>query len=450
MKHSRAHRITCAAITLCSCTALPASTQTIDENLKLLPTDGAAEDNFGTSIAISGTIAIIGAVGDDDLGSFSGSAYLFDTTTGQQIAKLLPDDGAEQDFFGESVAISGLTAVVGARGNDDNGNFSGSAYLFDVLSGLQTLKFLPDDGAERDFFGLSVATNGNIVAIGSREEDEPGSVYLFDLLGQQLNKLQPDDGRPGAHFGDSLAMSGDLVVIGAPSDIPIISRSGSAYVFNASTGEQVTKLIPKDGESFDEFGHSVAIYGDTVVVGAPRDKTDQGEHRGAAYMFNAISGQQITKLIPNDTDDSVLFGSSVAISGNAVLVGARLDDVNGLNSGSVYRFDMNTGLQIDKLLPTDGGAENNFGYSIAMSENTVAIGAVYDDDNDFRSGSSYIFTVAPCTADLTGDNTLNFFDVSAFLTAFGAREPIADFNNDGVFNFFDVSAFLEAYLAGCP
>ncbi|MGI9014539.1 MAG: FG-GAP repeat protein, partial [Phycisphaerales bacterium] len=99
---------------------------------KLLPQDGAADDGFGISVSISGAIAVVGAPFDDDNATNSGSAYLFDVTTGQQITKLRAQDGAALDYFGYSVAINGDTAIVGAYWDDDNGSYSGSAYLFDI------------------------------------------------------------------------------------------------------------------------------------------------------------------------------------------------------------------------------------------------------------------------------------------------------------------------------
>ena len=150
----------------------------------LLANDGAAGDNFGYSVAISGDTAIVGAWGDDDNGSKSGSAYLFDSTTGRQIAKLLPDDGAANDYFGIFVSISGATAVVGAYFDDDNGADSGSAYLFDTTTGRQIAKLLPDDGAEDDEFGYYVAISGATAIVGAHHDDDnggnSGSAYLFD------------------------------------------------------------------------------------------------------------------------------------------------------------------------------------------------------------------------------------------------------------------------------
>jgi hypothetical protein len=131
-------------------------------------------DYFGYSVAISGTTAIVGAFGDDDNASESGSAYLFDTITGTQIAKLLPSDGAESDHFGISVAISGTTAIVGAPWDDDNGIHSGSAYLFDTTTGNEIAKLLPSNGGAEHHFGRSVAISGTDYIVGSNQEETLG------------------------------------------------------------------------------------------------------------------------------------------------------------------------------------------------------------------------------------------------------------------------------------
>ena len=152
------------AATVSMLSTAPAQADLGDQLFKLLPDDGAANDDFGSAVAMSGTTAILGAYADDDNGSCSGSAYLFDTTTSKQIAKLLADDGASGDFFGSSVAICGSpgneVAIVGSAGDDDNGSFSGSAYLFDTTTGRQIAKLLPNDGEAGDQFGWSVAISG--------------------------------------------------------------------------------------------------------------------------------------------------------------------------------------------------------------------------------------------------------------------------------------------------
>jgi len=145
-----------------------------DQIHKMHADDGAAGDGFGVSMAISGNVAVIGAPRDDDHGTDSGSAYLLDVTTGQQIFKLLPIDGAASDQFGSSVAIDGNLAVVGAWSNNDNGSDSGSVYVFDVNTGKQLLKILPSDGAAFDNFGHAVAISGNTVVIGALFDNDKG------------------------------------------------------------------------------------------------------------------------------------------------------------------------------------------------------------------------------------------------------------------------------------
>ncbi|MFB3139453.1 MAG: FG-GAP repeat protein, partial [Phycisphaerales bacterium] len=159
----------------------PAYADLGDQLFKLLPDDGAAFDWFGRSVAIGGATAIVGAFWHDDNGDNSGSAYLFDISDPanpmqlcQLLCKLLPDDGAVGDIFGGSVAISGATAIVAAAYDDDNGSFSGSAYLFDTTSGEQIAKLLPEDGATDDLFGWSVAISGTTALAGALVDDDNG------------------------------------------------------------------------------------------------------------------------------------------------------------------------------------------------------------------------------------------------------------------------------------
>ncbi len=151
--------------------AYTATTQAapFDTETKITAADAAADDWFGRSVAISGNTALVGARRDDDGGSDSGSAYLFDVNTGSQLAKLTASDAAEGDRFGFSVAISGNTALVGARRDDDGGFDSGSAYLFDVTTGNQIAKLTADDAEAEDWLGSSVAINGNTALVGQGE-----------------------------------------------------------------------------------------------------------------------------------------------------------------------------------------------------------------------------------------------------------------------------------------
>ena len=313
------------------------------EIAKLLPGDGTLQDGFGMAVGISGTTAIVGAyLADHGVGSGSGAAYLFDTTTGQQVAKLIPGDGAMNEYFGVSVAISGTLAIVGAYWDDVHGYRSGSAYVFDTTTGQQIYKFAPADGAAGDNFGFSVAIDGTTAVIGAVASDhngaQSGSAYVYDLTtGQGLGRLAPLDNTTGDSLGWSVAISGTTALVGAIGDDDNGSTSGSAYLFDTITGQQLAKLHPGDGAANDWFGVSVGISGTTAVVGAYKDD-DNGTDSGSAYLFDTSTGQQLAKLLPGDgaADDSL--GWSVGISGVTAIVGAYKDDDLGTDSGSAYLF----------------------------------------------------------------------------------------------------------------
>ena len=383
-----------------------------EQTAKLLADDGAAGDVFGRYVAISGTTSIVGARNDDDNGENSGSAYLFDTTTGQQIAKLLPEDGEAGEFFGGSVSIGATTAIVGAWRDDDNGDWSGSAYLFDTTTGQQIAKLLPEDGEEGEYFGGSVSIGATTAIVGAWRDDDngflSGSAYLFDATtGQQIAKLLPNDGAADDRFGASVAISGSTAIVGSTGDDDNGEDSGSAYLFDTTTGQQIAKLLPNDGAWQDRFGICVEISGNMAIVGASRND-DNGENSGSAYLFDTTTGQQIAKLLPNDGAADDRFGASVAISESTAIVGSTGDDDNGEDSGSVYLFDLNNGRQIGKLIANDGEKGDSFGTEVGISGTTVVVGA--PNDNGVDSGSAYLFDVSSCGGtDLINADQYNIF-----------------------------------------
>ena len=398
---SSPRRFAFAAITLSAMAALPAVGQTINEDYKLLASDGASGDAFGYSTAIWGTRVIIGAPDDEDNGSSSGSAYLFDTTSGEQIAKLLPNDGDAGHSFGISVGITGTMAIIGAPGDDDNGFYSGSAYLFNTITGQQIAKLLPNDGAFSDNFGTSIAISGTTALVGSPSDDDngfnSGSAYLFDTItGLQIAKLLPSDGAAGDAFGTSVAISGTKALVGAYRDDDNGISSGSAYIFDTTTGQQIAKLLPEDGAERDLFGISVAISGTTAVVGAEWESNENGSRSGSAYIFDTTTGQQIFKLLANDGAQDDFFGRSVGISGATAIVGAYWDDDNNIeNSGSAYLFDTTTGLQVAKLLASDSMTWDYLGNSVAISGTTAVVGSSnnlnYGNGGPYHTGAAYFF-----------------------------------------------------------
>jgi len=371
--------------------------------LEFFPNDRATGDGFGGSVGIADGVIIVGAIGNDDNGVGSGSAYLFNAATRTQIAKLLPSDGAANNQFGISVAIGSGVAVVGARGHNHSGVNSGSVYLFNATTGVQINELLPSDGVSNGYFGNSVAIEGTTVVVGAPWDDDlgadSGSVYLFNsITGVQTNKLNAGDGVVSDWFGHSVAIGGGIIAVGSPKDDDAGDQSGSVYLFDESTGLQTFKLTANDATMGDNFGVSLSISNGVLAVGAELDN-HSGVNSGSVYLFNATTGVQITKLLPSDgvTDDN--FGASVAISPDYVLVGAPLADVPvgvGNMEGAVYLFNTNTYTRIAKLTASDGEAGDNLGRSVAIDGTLAVLGCpVGDDSITLNAGSAYPFDLAP-------------------------------------------------------
>ncbi len=273
------------------------------EKAKLVASDGSPRDRFGRAVALAGDTAVVGAWLDDDHGPSSGSAYIFrrDGSAWVEEAKLVPFDGGPGDGFGLAVTVSsGLLqwVVIGAWRDDDNGAESGSAYVFraDGSTWIEEAKLTPADPAPYQVFGAAVAISGSTVLVGAHGDDEngwfSGAAYVFQYDGQgwiEQAKLLAFDGEMDDTFGLALALSGDppnLAVIGAWRDDDNGPYSGSAYVFRRDSSRWVeeAKLLASDGEEQDEFGCAVAVYGRTALVGARHDY--DGDNAGAAYFFD--------------------------------------------------------------------------------------------------------------------------------------------------------------------
>jgi len=393
---------------------------TAEEEAKLVPADGVAGDHFGAGIALDGATAIVGAAQNDEAGFTAGAAYVFtrvaDLWTEQQ--KLLPTDGTSEENFGGSVSIDGNTALVGARRDDANGLNAGSAYVFTRSGGAWTLqaKLLAGDGDGDDQFGGSVAVHGNTALIGALfDEDngaESGSAYVFTRSGgvwTETVKLLPADGDVSDRFGASVALDGDTALIGAERDDDNGAFSGSAYVFVRTAGvwEFQAKLLAADGAASDQFGSRVALSGDTALVGAYTDD-DDNTASGSAYVFvrTGSSWSQQAKLLPSDGSPIDNFGLGVDIDGDTALVGSRLNDGSAFNSGSAYVFTRKGKVWTErvKLIPADGPENAEFGTFVALDGDTAIGGSVFDDDNGQSSGAAYVFRLAEDGDDVPGSS----------------------------------------------
>ena len=379
---------------------------------KLTASDAAQFDWFGRSVAISGDTAVVGAQGDDDHGSDSGSAYVFTRsgTMWSQQQKLTAADGAANDYFGIAVAISGELAFVGSGyvsstfGMPTN---TGSVYAFTRTgtTWTQKQKMTAADAGAGDSFGYSLAVTSSTLAVGavydsSLDADE-GSAYAFAYSGStwaQQAKVDGPDSAARDFFGVSVSLSGDTALVGAMGDSPAGSSSGSAYVYTRNNSEwlEQQKLVASDATPGDQFGRSVSISGDTAIVGAYAYSVNTGTKSGAAYIFTRSGNAwtQQAKLSPSDGAAGDCFGVSVAISGDTAVVGALYNDYMEQDSGAAYVFTRSNGVwtQQDQLLAADAAVGDYLGYSVSISSDTVAVGAYGDDDGGIDSGSTYIFT----------------------------------------------------------
>ncbi|MEA5075213.1 MAG: tandem-95 repeat protein, partial [Coriobacteriia bacterium] len=370
---------------------------------KLLADDGASADQLGYSVAIDGDTAIVGAPKDGDMGPQSGSAYVFTRSGGTwtQQAKLTAADGASFQYFGTSVSLSGDTAMIGASGANTN---RGCVYVFARAAGVWTeqVKLTAADGEAGDQFGAKVALSGGTAVVGAPYDDDKGlnsgAAYVFTGSGAiwtQQVKLTATDAVDESRFGSSAAIDGDTVVVGSYMDDYKGTDSGSVYVFTrfGTSWSQQAKLTAADGAASEFFGYSVAVSGDTALIGASRDG-EKGTGAGAAYVFtrSGASWSQEAKLTAADGGANDYFGISVALAGGSAVIGSYFDDDKGSASGSAYVFTRagTSWWQQAKLTAADGAATDYFGVSVALSGGTAVIGSYMDDDKGTDSGSAYI------------------------------------------------------------
>ena len=350
---------------IASSATVPATAQTT-EDVQLPNSDPGGFH----SIAIRPDRIVAGAPQAEFAGPEKGTAYLFDAATGQQLLRFDAGDAESFDWFGSSVTLNDDVVLVGSPRHNEFAFMAdtGAAYVFSATTGQQLHDLTPADLGSGRRFGTSVSLSGDLAAIGA--EGFEGAVYVFDVAaGSELRKLTASDGVNGDRLGGSVSISGALIAAGARyAD----SQAGAAYLFDANSGAELLKLLPADGAAGDTFGEAVAIDGDRVVVGAPRHDFN-GERSGAVYIFDAVTGNELMKLVASDGVAHDRFGSSVAIHGPTIVVGAPQADTVGNNAGVAYVFDLATGQELDRLVGNQSSAWESFGRAISIWGDSVAV-----------------------------------------------------------------------------
>jgi hypothetical protein len=322
--------------------------------------------------------------------------------------KLTAGDAAAGDEFGRYVSIDGGRAVVGAHFDDDAGDRSGSAYVFNFngTSWVQEAKLAAADAG--DEFGFSVGVDGDRIIVGAYLDDDlglsSGAAYIFKRNGTswfQEAKLTASGGSAGDQFGRNVAISGNRAVVGAHfhdnGDVTNLGNSGAAYVFkfDGTSWTPEAKLTASDIAAGDNFGFRVSIDGERIAVGAYLND-DVPNNSGAAYIFKFDGTNWIeeTKLTANDAAADDQFGRFVSIDGDRAVIGAHQDDDAGSNSGAAYIFKRNgtSWSQEAKLIASDADEGDDFGIGVAIDNDSVVVGARSDEGAGINSGAAYIFT----------------------------------------------------------
>ncbi|MGO9408865.1 MAG: FG-GAP repeat protein [Acidimicrobiales bacterium] len=352
---------------------------------ELKGSDTATTDEFGVSVGVSGSTAVVGTSG----AAYAGRAYVFAKTASgwSQVAELKGSDATPGDHFGNSVAISGTTVVVGAY---DQAKDAGRAYVFTkTASGWsQVAEPKGSDTVADDYFGWSVAVSGATVVVGAVGHARyMGRAYVFTKTTsgwEQTAELEGSDTVTEDGFGTSVAVSGTMAVVGAEG---YAKGAGRAYVFSETEGvwKQTAELKGSDTVTGDNFGTSVALSGTTVVVSS----YGQADSAGRAYVFTGTAGvwKQTAELKGSDTAAGDYFGISAAVSGTSAVVGAY---DHATDAGRAYVFTDTAGVwkQTAELKGSDTAAGDHFGVSVAVSGTTAVMGSY---GKAKYAGRAYVF-----------------------------------------------------------
>ncbi|MCA9166220.1 MAG: PQQ-binding-like beta-propeller repeat protein [Planctomycetales bacterium] len=415
-------------------------------------------DHFGQAVAIDGDYLLVGASMDDTNGTNVGQAHLFDLVTGQLLMTFNDPASTGQDNFGDSVAIDGNRVLIGSPFDDTNGEAAGQVHLFDAHTGGLLMTFNDPAYTQYDTFGRSVAIEGSHVFVGVPQDAtfgiNSGQVHLFDAdTGDLLRTFDDPTPTHGDVFGFSIAAHSGMILVGEHNDDTNGINVGQAHLFDAETGKLLhtfndptqTAREPLFGDS---FGLSVDLYGNSVLIGSPNDRT-HGERVGQAYLFDATTGLLLQTFDDPTITTEDVFGYSVATDGQFVLIGAPRDDTNGENVGQAHLFDAATGELLRTYDDPTVTTEDFFGSAVAIAGNRVVISDHLDDTRGTDVGRVRVFTYVAdevvVIGDFDGNGILDAADIDKLAAAIRvtAGDISFDINGDQLVNETDLRFWVH-------
>lgn len=362
---------------------------------------------FGFAVSISGNSIAVGSIGAYTSGGQTGKASVFEPDSGSwhDVAELSRDAAHEHEAFGQGVAMSGSRLLVGAPSAvGSNPNAFGAAYLFEQSGAgwTQQARLTPTSNQTQGFGG-AVALDGDTAVVGANYDQLSGAAYIYSRNGTNwpLQQRVIGSGSGMDYFGMSVSLRGDLLAVGAPGVAATNAPAGTAYLFSRSgvSWSPQAAIQPADTSMGDEFGYSVDLSGADLIVGAPRADVGIETDSGAAYVFtfNGATWEQQARLVAPLVAASAGFGLSVALEGDTAVVGSGGEDASSSARGAAYVFKRNGvtwSWQATLAPPIAGPIPGSFGHAVALStdESRIAIGtptALADDSS--VQGAAYVF-----------------------------------------------------------
>ena len=379
------------------------------EMVKLNSSGYDPDARFGTSVAISGEYAIIGAPKSDKNNTNAGAAFIYFLKDGEWnlVQTIQGSDTKSFDLFGQAVAIDKNYIVVGAYAHDYKNTNSGAAYIFKNQNGIWTelKKLTASDPGENDNFAYSVAISGDNILIGANGKDangiDIGTAYIYKNSGDtwlETAKLYASDKTEKDLFGYSVSIAGDYALIGAYKNDDKGADCGSAYFFKntADIWTEVLKVVPADLVQDDRFGFSVSISPSNAIIGSPGRDLINAQDIGKAYFYKNISGvwTQVSETGQEKPAAYNNFGGAVSISEKSAVVSSYYDDERGDDSGAAffYSYESDSWIFKNKITASDASVDDKFGWAVSLIDDYGIIGAYGNDDTGEDAGASYIYT----------------------------------------------------------